>query len=284
MRQCLRVLVTIVVLWVLTTVPSQAEVTTWKIDPGHTTAAFKVRHMMVTWVHGTFGRVEGAVQYDPQRIEATHVDVAIDASTIATRNRTRDADLRGPAFLDASRFPTITFQSTRAQNVQLGSFELVGNLTIHGVTKETVLQVEGPSPEVRHRGNVRRGASASVTINRQDFGLTWNQLLETGGVLVGDKVHITIEVELVKQPMLAGSLYRYRSGGPAPVPASGYRVYLYSPSTGWIGPVVTMIDGRYVFASLPLGRYVMHINNAFGLPVWRQDVQMPGVLKALALP
>jgi polyisoprenoid-binding protein YceI len=266
------------------TAPSQAEVTTWEIDPAHTTAAFKVRHMMVTWVRGAFGRVEGTVQYDPQRIEVTHVDVAIDASTIATRNRTRDTDLRGAAFLDVARFPTLIFQSKRVQNVQLGSFELVGNLTIHGVTKEIVLQVEGPSPEVRHQGNVRRGASASTTINRRDFGLTWNRFLETGGVLVGDEVHITIEVELLQRPLLAGSLYRYGPDAPAPVPASGYQVYLYSPSTGWTGPVSTHIDGRYVFASLPSGRYFMRIYNAFGFPVWQQDVQMPGVLKAIVLP
>jgi hypothetical protein len=224
------------------------------------------------------------VQYDPYRIESTHVDVAIDASTIATRNRTRDTDLRGPGFLDVARFPTITFQSKRVQNVQLGRFELVGDLTIHGVAKETVLQVEGPSPEVRHQGAVRRGASASTTINRQDFGLTWNQLLETGGVVVGDEVHITIEVELVKRPLLAGSLYRYRPDAPAPVPAPGYHVYLYSSSTGWSGPVSTHIDGRYVFASLPSGRYFMRIDNAFGFPVWQQDVHMPGVVKAIVLP
>ncbi|MDH3600617.1 MAG: YceI family protein [Candidatus Tectomicrobia bacterium] len=283
MHQCLKIVVTFVTFCALT-VPSQAEVTTWAIDPIHTTAAFKVRHMMVTWVRGEFGRVEGTVQYDPQRIEATHVDVAIDVSTLDTRDRTRDTDLRGPAFLDVARFPTITFQSKRVQNVQLGSFELVGDLTIHGVRKETVLQVEGSSPEVRYQGNVRRGTSASTTINRQDFGLTWNRFLETGGVLVGDEVHITIEVELVQRPLIAGSLYRYRLDASAPVPASGYQVYLYSPSTGWTGPVSTPIDGRYVFASLPSGRYFMRIYNAFGSPVWQQDVQMPGVLNAIVLP
>lgn len=283
MQLGLRMLVMFVTLCALTA-HAEAELSTWAIDPVHTTAAFKVRHMMVTWVRGEFGKVQGTVQYDPKRIEVTHVDVAIDATTIDTRNMTRDNDLRSPAFLNVTRFPTITFHSKRVQNVRLGSFELVGDLTIHGVTKETVLQVEGPSPEVRHQGSVRRGASASTTINRQDFGLTWNRFLETGGVLVGNEVHITIEVELVERPLLTGSLYRYRPDAPSPMPAPGYQVYLYSPSTGWRGPVVTNIDGRYVFASLPMGSYVMRVNNAFGFPVWQQDVQLPGVLRAIVLP
>ncbi len=188
------------VLFTVLILPVLAGAETWVIDPVHTTAAFRVRHMMVSWVRGEFGKVEGTVQFEPDKLETIQIDVTIDASSIDTRHEKRDSDLRSERFLHVEKYPSITFESKRVQNIRADSFEMVGDLTIRGVTKEVVLVVEELSAEVKDPGgNLRRGASARTTINRNDFGLVWNKLLETGGVLVGDEVHILIEVELIKQ-------------------------------------------------------------------------------------
>lgn len=154
---------------------------------------------MISNVKGEFTKVTGQVRFDPARPENLSVEAAIDVSTINTREPDRDNHLKSADFLHAERFPTITFKSKQAVKDAHG-LKLTGDLTIHGVTREVTLDVEGPTPPTKDPwGNTRVGASATTKINRKDFGLTWNQALETGGVVVGDEVKITIDVELLAQ-------------------------------------------------------------------------------------
>jgi polyisoprenoid-binding protein YceI len=170
----------------------------WNIDGSHSTAEFSVRHLMITNVKGRFGTLSGTVDYDPEKPEASQVDVTIDATSIDTRDEKRDAHLRSPDFFDTEKFPSLTFKSTSVKSTGDG-FEATGDLTIHGVTKQVTLEVEGPSaPNKDPWGNTRIGASATAKINRKDFGLNWNAALEAGGVLVGEHVKISIEVSLVQ--------------------------------------------------------------------------------------
>ena len=172
---------------------------TYKIDPMHAAASFKVRHMMVANVRGEFSGVTGTVMFDPSNPANSHVDVIIDAKTIHTREDQRDAHLKSPDFLDVEKFPTITFVSQNVVRTGEGESKVSGDLTIHGVTRSVTLDVEGPSAEAKDPwGNMRSGATATTKINRKDFGLVWNQALETGGVLVGEDVHIQIEAELMR--------------------------------------------------------------------------------------
>lgn len=175
-------------------------ITTWNIDPAHSNAQFSVRHMMISNVKGEFTKVSGKAQFDQHNPSAGFsVEATIDVSTINTREPDRDKHLKSPDFFDAEKYPTITFKSKRAQKSSDG-LKLTGDLTIHGVTREVTLDVEGPTPPTKDPwGNARIGASATTKINRKDFGLTWNQALETGGILVGDEIKITIDVELVAQ-------------------------------------------------------------------------------------
>ena len=178
-----------------------AQSTTWTIDSAHTTAEFSVRHMMVSNVKGTFGSVTGTANWDGRNFSTASVDVAIDAASINTREPKRDAHLKSADFFDAEKFPALTFKSTKVEPAGAGQARMTGNLTIRGVTKSVVLDVTGPTPEIKDlSGGVRIGASATTTISRKDFGLTWNRALEAGGVLVGDEVKITIDVELVRKP------------------------------------------------------------------------------------
>jgi polyisoprenoid-binding protein YceI len=173
---------------------------TYAIDPAHTTVDFKVRHLMVSNVRGEFSGVSGAVVYDPKDPANSKFEATIDATTIHTRDPQRDAHLKSADFLDVEKYPKITFVSTNITPVDEGEWKVTGNLTIHGVTKEVTLKVEGPTPETKDPwGNVKIGAAATAKINRKDFGLVWNVGLETGGVLVGDEVTIHLEVELAKQ-------------------------------------------------------------------------------------
>jgi polyisoprenoid-binding protein YceI len=173
--------------------------TTYKIDPAHSTAQFIVRHMMITNVRGGFSSVQGTVVYDPENLNQSSVEVVIDAKSIDTREADRDAHLKSADFLDAEKYPTITFKSKTITPDDDGELRSKGDLTIHGVTKEVVLKVERPSAEQKDPyGNVRIGASATTKIKRSDFGLTWNATLETGGILVGDDLKIELEVSLIK--------------------------------------------------------------------------------------
>lgn len=173
--------------------------TTYKIDTAHSSAQFVVRHMMITNVRGAFSNVQGSVAWDASNPGQAMVDVVIDASTIQTREADRDKHLRSADFFDVEKFPTITFKSTGVKSTGEGELNVTGNLTIHGVTRQVVLKVEGPTAETKDPwGNLRIGASGTTRIKRSDFGLTWNAALETGGLLVGDEVKIEIEVSLIK--------------------------------------------------------------------------------------
>jgi polyisoprenoid-binding protein YceI len=177
----------------------QTTSTTWNIDPAHTTAEFKVRHMMITNVKGQFTGVSGVLTLDEQDLTKSRVETSIDAASINTREADRDTHLKSADFLDVEKFPTLTFVSTRITRTGEGELQAEGDLTIHGVTKRVVFDVEGPTPPGKDPwGNTRIGWSATTKINRKDFGLHWNAALETGGILVGDDVTITLDVEAVK--------------------------------------------------------------------------------------
>ncbi|HYW48676.1 MAG TPA: YceI family protein [Bryobacteraceae bacterium] len=176
-----------------------ASATTYTIDPAHSNAHFKVRHMMIANVRGEFGKVAGTVRFDSAHPEASEIVAEIDVNSINTREPQRDAHLKSADFLDAANHPTIRFQSKKAQAAGPGAYKVTGDLTIRGVTREVVLTVDGPTPENKDPwGVARSGAEATAKISRKDFGLNWNQALEAGGVLVGDHVDITIDVELMK--------------------------------------------------------------------------------------
>ncbi len=179
--------------------PALTHAAEWRIDPAHTTVSFKVRHLGVTWVQGEFQRVSGRVSYDRKNPGASAADIVIDADSINTRNARRDNHLRNDDFLLVEKHPTITFKSRAVKNAGAEGLDLVGALTIRGVTREVVLKVADISGEVRMRGTVKMGASATTRINRKDFGVKYNRLLEAGGLVVGDEVRITIDVELNKQ-------------------------------------------------------------------------------------
>ncbi|MGH9622759.1 MAG: YceI family protein [Bryobacteraceae bacterium] len=180
--------------------------TTYKIDPAHSTAQFVVRHMMITNVHGGFSGVQGTIEYDPENPAESRLDVVIDASTISTSDAQRDAHLKSADFLDVEHYPAITYKSRKIAPAGSGEWSITGDLTIHGVTKEVVLKVEGPTAETKDPwGNLRIGASATTKIKRSDFGLTYNAALETGGVLVGDELKIELEVSAIRAESAAAA-------------------------------------------------------------------------------
>ena len=173
---------------------------TYQIDPAHTHAQFKVRHLMVSNVKGDFDKVTGTVDYDEANPAASKINITVDVNSISTREPQRDAHLKSADFFDVEKFPTITFESTGVVKSGEDSFEVVGNLTIHGVTNAVDLNVEDVTPEVKDPfGLFRRGATAKASILRSDFGLKYNSILEAGGVAIGDEVHITIDTEFTRQ-------------------------------------------------------------------------------------
>ena len=181
----------------LVATPALAHATEYTIDPAHSTAGFTVKHMMVSTVRGEFGKVGGTASWTQARLLRRKVDVTIDATTINTREPKRDEHLRSPDFFDVAKFPTLTFKSKRVEKgKEAGHLTLVGDLTIHGVTKEVAFDVTGPSPEMKTPfGTVAVGAEAKANINRKDFGLNWNKALEAGGVLVSENVNLDINLE-----------------------------------------------------------------------------------------
>lgn len=187
-------------------IPIVGQAATWDIDPAHTNAQFAIRHMMISTVRGSFTKVSGAVNLDEQDPTKSTIEATIDAASIDTHNEKRDQDLKSPNFFDVAKYPTITFKSKKIEQAGEGKFKVTGDLTIHGVTKEVVLNVEGqPNPFKDPFGKNRIGGMATTKINRKDFGLTWTKALETGGVLVGDDVDITIDVELTQKAQTAES-------------------------------------------------------------------------------
>lgn len=171
---------------------------TYEIDATHSSVHFSVRHMMLSNVRGEFTKVSGTIKFDRENPGNSSVEVVIDASSINTRDAQRDAHLKSADFLDVEKSPEMRFQSKQIEANSNGG-KVRGDLTIRGVTREVTLDVEGPTPEVKDPwGKQRIGASATAKLNRKDFGLTWNAALETGGVLVGEEVKITIDVEAVR--------------------------------------------------------------------------------------
>lgn len=174
--------------------------TEWQIDPAHSAAHFSVRHMMISNVRGEFTKLSGKAVRDPADPTKSTVEVIIEAASVNTREPQRDDHLRSADFLDVAKFPQITFRSRRVEALGPEHYKVTGELTIHGVTKEVALDVEGPTPAIKDPyGNVRIGISGSAKINRKDFGLVWNALVEGGGVMVGDEVKMSIEAELIQK-------------------------------------------------------------------------------------
>ncbi|HEX5940117.1 MAG TPA: YceI family protein [Dehalococcoidia bacterium] len=177
----------------------QPRVSTWTIDPTHTIAEFSVKHMMVSTVKGRFRQLSGTIQLDEDDPTRSSVEVEIDTASVDTALEERDNHLRSDDFFNAERFPTITFHSTGIDQLDDDNYLISGDLTIRDVTKEVVLatELEGQGPDAY--GGHRAGFTATTTINRHDFGLNWNALIEAGGVAVGDKVKITLHVEAIRQ-------------------------------------------------------------------------------------
>lgn len=182
-------------------VPTLVHAGPWQFDPDHTGVHFKVRHLMVSTVHGEFEKVSGKIVYDEADVTKSSADITIDAASVNTRVQKRDEDLRSPHFLDVAKYPTITFKSKRVEKAGSGTLKMTGDLTIRGVTREVVLTVEGPTPAIKDPwGNLRVGGQATTKINRKDFGVVWNAALEMGGAVVGDEVEISIDVEIYRKP------------------------------------------------------------------------------------
>jgi polyisoprenoid-binding protein YceI len=193
--------ISVAALAVTLSLPAAAATSTWQIDPNHSAAQFAVRHLAISTVRGAFTKVNGTIQLDDKDISKSSVEVTIDADSVDTRVPNRDKDLRSDHFFDVQKYPTITFKSTKVEQVEPGKLKVTGDLTIHGVTKPVVLDVEGPTGAVKDPwGNQRAAANATTKINRQDYGVKWNATMDGGGVVVGDDVAITIDVEMVQKP------------------------------------------------------------------------------------
>jgi polyisoprenoid-binding protein YceI len=184
----------------MSTVPTtETSASTWNIDPAHSVAEFRVKHMMIANVKGQFAKVSGKLLLDESDLANSQVEALIEASSIESRDPQRDAHLKSADFLDVENFPTLSFKSTRIRIVRNGELAVEGDLTIRGVTRKLSFDVEGPTPPVKDPwGNTRVAVSATTKINRKDFGLTWNTILEAGGIAVGEEVTITLDVEFIK--------------------------------------------------------------------------------------
>ena len=180
--------------------PAVASADTWKIDPVHTTVEFTVHHMTISSVRGQFDKVAGTITAKDKDPSSVAIEATIDTASIDTRSSDRDADLKSANFLDVAKYPTMTFKSKKIEAAGPGKWKVIGDLTLHGVTREVTLDVEGPHGPVKDPwGNTRAGAFATTTVSRKAFGLTWNKMIEAGGAIVGDAVAVTINVEAVKQ-------------------------------------------------------------------------------------
>ena len=182
-----------------TTTPAPGTVTTWNLDPAHSTAEFKVKHMMISNVKGSFSGISGTLQLDETDYTHSIAEATITVSTLTTGDAQRDGHLKSADFFDAEKYPTITFKTANIDSKGGADYEVTGDFTLHGVTKSIKLAVEDVSePSKDPWGNQRIGLSATAKLNRKDFGLTWNAALETGGVLVGEDVTITLDVQFIK--------------------------------------------------------------------------------------
>jgi polyisoprenoid-binding protein YceI len=181
--------------------PNLTHAATWELDPSHSSVEFSIRHMMVSSVKGQFEKVKGSVEIDDKDLSKSSVDITIDMASINTRDAKRDGHLRSPDFFDTAKFPTATFKSTKVEKAGKGKLKVTGDLTMHGVTKPVVLQVEGPTASQKTPfGTTLRGFSAKSKIDRKEWGVDWNKPLETvGGLLVGNDVTLEINGELVEK-------------------------------------------------------------------------------------
>ena len=176
-----------------------AQTTHWQIDPAHSDALFSVRHMGIANVHGSFSGVTGTVTLDDKNMAQSTVDATIDTTTVDTGNAMRDKDLKGPNFLNVAQFPTMHFVSTNLTQ-RNGQWLLTGNLTLHGVTKPVTLTLDTTGKDqLDPWGKTRRGFTATTTLNRRDFGVVWSGTLKSGDAVVADDLHITLEIELIRQ-------------------------------------------------------------------------------------
>lgn len=181
------------------TVPAFASAAPWNIDAEHSNVGFKVRHMMVSNVKGDFGKVVGIVDIDDKDLTKSKVEVSIETASINTGVAKRDEHLKSADFFDVAKYPAMTFVSQKVKKAG-GKLKVTGFLTLHGITKEVVLDVEGPTKAYKDPwGNTKRGATATAKINRKDFGLTYNAAIESGGVMVGEEITIALEIELLKK-------------------------------------------------------------------------------------
>jgi polyisoprenoid-binding protein YceI len=184
----------------LLVLPPLVSAETWSIDPEHSQVGFKIRHMMITNVKGNFPAFCGTVEIDDKDLTKSKVEASIETASINTNISKRDEHLRSPDFFDVAKYPLMTYVSTKVEKSGEGKLRVIGNLTLHGVTREVILHVEGPTAAFTDPwGNLRRGVSASAKVNRKDFGLNWNTAIESGGVLVGEEVAIEIELEMIKK-------------------------------------------------------------------------------------
>jgi len=184
--------------------PQGTQAAKWQIDPAHSAAHFSVRHLMISNVRGEFTKLSGSALINPADPGKSTVEVTIEAASLNTREPQRDEHLRSADFFDVANHPTLTFRSRRIEPLGAENFRLTGDLTIRGTTKEVTFDVEGPTASVKDPwGNIRAGITASAKINRKDFGVSFNALTETGGLVVGDEVKITIEAELIQQAPVA---------------------------------------------------------------------------------
>jgi polyisoprenoid-binding protein YceI len=185
----------------LLAVPALSNAAEWEVDGSHSTVGFSVKHMMVSNVKGTFGKVKGGASWTKPDYSDAKVDVTVDTASISTGEPKRDEHLKSPDFFDAAKFPTLSFKSKKVtKGKEPGHLALTGDLTIRGVTKEVTFDVAGPTPEVKDPwGNTRAGVEATTKIKRKDFGLAWNKALEAGGVVVGDDVNVDLALELTKK-------------------------------------------------------------------------------------
>ena len=183
----------------LTSIAASAQISKWQIDPAHSEADFTVKHMGISNVHGRFGNVNGSLTLDDNGITKSNVNATVDVTTVDTGVAQRDTHLKSPDFFDSAKYPEMTFVSKNLSSVD-GQLQLTGDLTLHGVTKSVTLAVEGPSKEqLDPYVKTRRAFSATTTIHRQDFGLTWNGNLKSGDSVLGDDVKVELDIELIKQ-------------------------------------------------------------------------------------
>ena len=200
MRQVLKIATLWAVAAAASALPSFAQVNTYDVDPAHSAAQFSVRHLGISTVRGQFSKVTGKVQLDEKDVTKSHVEVTVDVNTLDTREPDRDKDVKSENFLDAAKYPTMTFKSKGISVVGDGKLKMTGDLTVHGVTKEVTFDVDGPTPAVKDPwGFTRRGAQATTKINRKDFGINYNKVLDNGGLVVGDELTITIDLEMTRK-------------------------------------------------------------------------------------